>query len=166
MAEIHNTDLLKELKDGAKLQQLKDIIPSQLAEKVVPVMEVNPKLFRNIDIVRQVPGTTTGSIIAYTTLTDRDFYLNFIVASYIKDVVCDAATGRIIVEATIGGASREIIGFPIINLTAQTAIIGISFPIPIKIDRGTSISMSGTYTAGVMSRTLSVGGFEVLNPKA
>jgi hypothetical protein len=52
MAQIFNSELKKQLIDGAKLQTSKDVIPSQLADKVVPVMEVNPKLLKYCGINR------------------------------------------------------------------------------------------------------------------
>ncbi len=45
-AIIYNSDVTKELRDGGKIS-LRDAIPNQLAEKVVPVMEVNPKFYKN-----------------------------------------------------------------------------------------------------------------------
>lgn len=51
MAKITNSDLTHELVDGAKIQTAFDRVPNELAEKVVPVMEVNPKLLKNCTIL-------------------------------------------------------------------------------------------------------------------
>lgn len=52
MAEIHNSDLSKEIIDKAKLQLSFDKLPTQLAEKVVPTLEVNPDISRRRKIIR------------------------------------------------------------------------------------------------------------------
>ena len=167
MAIIHNSELFKELKNGIKLQQTRDTIPNQLAEKIVPVMEVNPKLLREIDIVRHAVQTTTGSITLYTTASDTDFYLSTIYASFIKDATCDSATGSIQIATTTDGTARRLLDFPIITLTAQDNVSEvIAFPIPVKIDKGVTITMSGTFTVGVMVRSCGLTGFNVYNPKS
>jgi hypothetical protein len=43
-AKIYNSNLTKAIVDGAKLQISEGGIPSEIAEKVVPTMEVNPNL--------------------------------------------------------------------------------------------------------------------------
>ena len=84
MATIYNSDLFKEMASAGALQQAVDKIPNQLAEKVVPVMEVNPKLFRRINIIKQDDLQNATSSTTYTTPTDKDFFLTNLNFSYIK----------------------------------------------------------------------------------
>jgi len=155
MANIYNSELTKQLIDGAKLQTGRDTIPNQIAEKVVPVMEVNPKLLRRTTIVRTV--ATAGTI--YTTPTNQDFYLTGVQYSLTKDATCDLATGRSTINAVIGGLATEIIGHVTITLTAYNQTITKVFDHPLKIDRGTNITCSITTTAGVCVRFFSINGF-------
>lgn len=167
MAWIYNTELSKELKEGAKLQQTRDIIPNQLADKVVPVMEVNPKLLRRINIVRNVSSAVTAGMTAYTTPTGaQDFYLTGFQFSLTKDAACDAATGTLTITATIDGASRVLGNYSHITLTADSVIIDREFTIPVKIDRGSTIANSITFAAGVCTRSLCITGYTVDNPNA
>ena len=166
MATIYNSDLTKELILGGRLQVSRDIIPSQLAEKVVPVMEVNPKLLRVCYVVGGRNDSTTGLKTVYTTPSDRDFYLTSIHLSLIANAACDIATGGVNVTATVGGASKMIIGIPIITLTAQSGNQAITFDTPIKIDRNVAITVSGTFTAGVLVRTCTITGYFVDNSNA
>lgn len=166
MAQIHNSDLFKEVRDGIKAQQLRDIIPNQLADKIVPVMEVNPKLFRRCNITRGVSKTTSGTQTIYTTPSDREFYLVGIMGGLAKDAVCDVATGRIQISAIINGDTQSIMDLPVLTLTAQSLTNSISLSDPIKVDKNTAIVISGTFTAGAMSRTGTIIGYTVENINA
>ena len=167
MATIYNSDLSKELREGGKLQ-VTDRMPSELAEKVVPVMEVNPKLLRRSDFVVTSNKTTSGSQSVYTVPVNRDFFITSLCFGFIKDVTCDAATGDITLAASIGGVSGIILRIPILTLTADSKTIVLNFPNGLKIDRGSTISIgtNPTYTAGLMSRSVSIFGYHVDNPNA
>jgi len=165
MATIYNSDLSKELIEGAKIQTSFDSIPNQLAEKVVPVMEVNPKLLRRIDFIKSATKSVTGAS-TFTSLTDSDVMITNLNVGMIKDVVCDAATGSIEVTIITDGVSKAIASIPIITLTAQNQIMCINFNPPIKMDRNTTFSLSGTYAAGVMVRNYTLSGYQIINPRA
>jgi hypothetical protein len=164
MAQIYNTDLSKELIKGASIQVNRDLVPSQLAEKVVPVMEVNPNLLRKANIYVGTGSAASGTSTVYTTPTNKDFYLIGISMALIKDATCDTATGKVTINGTPDGlAQLELIGIPIITLTAQSASISRDFIMPILLKRNTTINSTQTYTAGLSSRTFSIIGYVVEN---
>jgi hypothetical protein len=148
MAQIHNSDLSKELIKGGRLQVSRDVVPNQLAEKVVPVMEVNPKLLKIANIVRSATAVNSTSSNIYTTPTDRDFYLTFANISVLKDVTSTSTETSI--KVTIDGILQRLISIAGISLTPQTLGTSQSFDIPIKIDRGTGILVTnGTNVANI-----------------
>ena len=163
MTQIHNSELTKEIIDGAKINVALESVPARLSDSVVAVMETNPKLLRRINLIRGSSSVATGSITLFTTPADTDFYISELNMSFIKDVVCDTATGAITITATIDGVARNIAGISTIILTAQSGNLVIPFPLPLKVDRGVAITMNGTYTAGVMSRFCSIAGYVVQN---
>lgn len=163
MATINNSELSREIIDGAKIAIGREKVPDQISEKVVAVMECNPKLLRRVNLVRGSSSVTTGTITLFTTPTDTDFYISELNMAFIKDVTCDAATGAVTISVVIDGVTRNIAGLSTITLTAQSGNLVISFPLPVKLDRTTSITMNGTYTAGVMSRYCSIAGYIVQN---
>jgi len=167
MATIYNSDLSKELVDGAKIQVSSDKIPNQLGQTVVPVMEVNPKMLRICNVAKHSVQLTTGSLTVFTTSAYNDFYLNSAYVEFIKDVTCDIATGSISFATTINGVATRLLDFPVITATAQPLVgAAISFPVPLKIDRGAAITLSGTFTAGVLVRSCGITGFTVDNINA
>lgn len=110
-------------------------------------------------IVRSVSSQSTGNMSAYTTPTDKDFYLTAIQASFAKDATCDVASGPGRVSVVIDGATQYILEFALLTLTAQSDAVVIVFPYPVKIDRTSSIAWTNTFTAGAMARTLTLVGY-------
>lgn len=160
MATIYNSQLTRELTDAAKIQVSRDKIPNQLAEKVVPVMEVNPKLLRRANIVRSGTATGTGASTIYTTPSNQDFFLTHAELSIIKDAASDYATGGYPLNVTIDGVTRSILIISILTLTAQNQTVGIAFNTPVKLDRGSTIALnSASSTAGTFIRAATFGGF-------
>lgn len=166
MVNNNNSATTKELIEAGRLQVLQGV-PQTISNYIQPVMEVNPKLLRNAQIVRYSNRTTTGAGSAYTTPATQDFYLCGITYHLIKDVACDAATGRSSVNITVDGSAREICVISVITLTAQDVIISHDFQTsPIKIDRNISINTNLSYAAGVCSRSITIWGFIVDNTNA
>lgn len=166
MATIYNSDLSKELIDGAKIQISRDRIPNEIAEKVVPVMEVNPKLLRRADIILSANRVATGTTTIYTTpATGKDFYITDIGLSFSKDAACDMAIGDVYIGATINGVVTTLCRLATLTLTAESKAVEQNFKYPIKVDRGTAINLSavGGYAAGLMSRSCTIKGYFVEN---
>jgi hypothetical protein len=166
MATINNTSLFKELRDGAKSYGTEKI-PNKIADKVVPVMEVNPKLLRIIDTGFSATGTASTTATTLTTLPSeaRDFYLCGGSFTFAKDATCDVATGTVTFIGTSNSASIIFARLATITLTADNQGIAFVLPFPCKLDRGTTIYIgSGTHTAGTFVRAASCYGFFVNNP--
>jgi len=161
MAYIDNSETKRELDEAIRGNANTNLSPTSLANQVVPVININPKANRRANIVRNINLTASGAGTIYTIPSDKDFFLCSIGVGLVKDVACDVATGRVVVVAVIDGATVQILGIPTITLTAQQSDVAINFSTPIKLDRGTQISITGTYAAGVMSRNAYVSGFTV-----
>lgn len=160
-----NSDLTKELVRAGRLQ-VNQGVPSQILPTIQPTIEVNPKLMRILNAVRGNRSVTSGTLSIMTTPTDREFYLTSIGVSYVKDATCDAVTGRFDVFVVIDGATQVLHAFPVLTTTAQSDSWFLSFPFPMKIDKGTGITMSGSFTAGNLIRTGEAIGFFVENTNA
>jgi hypothetical protein len=169
MATIYNSDLTKELIKGAKIQTGRDNVPSQIAEKVVPVMEVNPKLLKETDAggAGYSLGSSTYVILYTTPSTGKDFYLTDYTFSFVKDVACDTASGPITLQVSKNGANFVVSRSMVLTLTAERETISGTLKQPIKVDRGTNISLIfGTHTAGTYIKSGVVTGFFEENPNA
>lgn len=164
MATIYNSNLTKEIIDTGKLQISRDIIPSQFAEKVVPVVDVNPKHARVCNIIRRTQANNNTSATVYTTPTDKEFYLVSYELSLIKDAT-STSVGTYI-EVTIDGATQILAYIDSFTLTAQAEAITGSFPIPIKIDKGSNINLRNSTNVANCKSDLAIIGFTVDNINA
>jgi hypothetical protein len=167
MTTIHNSDLSKELREGAKIQISIDKIPTELAEKVVPVMEVNPKMLRYITHSYGDVKTTTGSLSPLTFSSTKDTYLTNVNASFVKDATCDIASGSIAINAQPDGSGVvPLAQFSVLTTTAQSGVMNITLNPPMKMKRSSVLTITGTFTAGALARSIAAQYFEVDNPNA
>lgn len=162
MATIHNTDLTKELRDGGKLQQLSDIIPSQLADKVVPTMEVNPKFFRRTNIIKRAAATNATAATIYTTPADKEFFLTGASLSVIKDAT-STSTSTYIQSTDSNGMTFEILDIPSITLTPQSETISVTLANPILLKKGQSITVNNSTNVANINTQAVIYGYLVDN---
>lgn len=161
-AKIYNSNLTKEIIEGARLQQQQGSIPQELAEKVIPVMEVNPKLLRSCNIVYGTVNGANGATTIYTTPTDKDFYLVAANLNNTSDAACDNTNIQLVVT-TENGVSEQLIYLTKISLTAFNDSISLSLPIPLKLKRNSTITIEQTFTVGVSRSGGSIVGYTVDN---
>lgn len=163
MATIYNSDLFKELTEGAKLQVSRETIPTQIAEKVVPVMEVNPKLLRRSDIVRRITATNTVSSSILVIPSDKEFYLTGVMIGLIKDATSTSLYSGLTLSS--GGVTRELI-IPGFTLTAQNEQTSISFTFPVKVDSGTTMYVVNSTNVANCTCTVTIFGYFLENIRA
>lgn len=155
MAQIQNTSTAREIRQALGLSPLEQ--PSMPS----PVVNVNPKDYRITTRIAVASATTSGTQTAATTDANKVTYITGLTLGIIKDATCDIATGSISVVTTIDGVAQSITGIPVLTLTAQNNYVEIIFANPLKIDKNVTITLTGSYTAGNMSRLLHVYGYTV-----
>lgn len=142
------TDLI--LKEGA------DVIPKLVKPDIQPVYEV----YRRVcNISRTLIKTDTGAANVLAAASDRDISITAVSLSLAKDATCNVATGAIEVTATVRGVTTALCGIAVLTTTAERDSISVSFPAPVMIDRGTAVAVSGTFTLGAMTRSITVHGY-------
>jgi len=151
--QTNNSELLREIQSAVKGSMLE--VPRTTSNMIVPTVEVNPRLVKPA-FVKNIT-TSSGAATIYTTPTMQDFYLCSASLSICKDVSCD--TSAVNLRTTINGATVEFLSIAGITLTVSNQSLSVSFPHPIKIDRGVVIQMNHTKTAGVFFGTAQITGF-------
>jgi len=157
MATIHNQSLLKNLIDKIKLQLHVDKVPTQLAEKIIPVINIEDK---TVNILRDGATATTGTHPIHIIPAGYDFYLTGLHLGISKDVLCDNLS--LDLQVTIDGSMRLISRIRTETLTAGSWHIVRDFSNPIKLDRGSTINMVGVSTAGAMFKHAQIQGIQTL----
>jgi hypothetical protein len=157
MTSIKNADTIRELIKGANLQTGFDQIPNELARSIVPTLEVNPAMFRRCNIVRGSSAINATTQTIYTTPTDRDFFLCGCSLNVIKDVTSTTTRSDIICNPD-GDTSQSVLRVSCLTLTPQTGQQSQVFPFPIKLKRGSNITVTNdTNVANVTSSGCIVG---------
>lgn len=161
MAKIYNTECTKGLANNAGIQISVDKVPNELAEKIVPTFETNPRLVRDQRVLASAVRTTTGDATLFTTSSINETYVTGLIFGVIKDATCDKSSGHITISTTIGGASTPLAAIPVLVTTAQSEILTITFAHPIKIDKGVTVVFAlCSYTAGLCMRSGTIYGYE------
>lgn len=160
--ENRNSSLSEQLRDTFKSQPNIDGIIKNVAMQIVPVVDVNPEHNRKTTVIRQSGSTGTAATTLYTTPTNQDFYLTEASLAYVKNAAFDGATSASLfsINLVIGGATTSVIKLPNITLTAGQDSVYLPISPPLKVDRGTNITISATsFTAGVLVKTGTVMGY-------
>lgn len=159
MSKVNNPDVATSIREAAFLNELE--IPQELSSQIVPVLEVNPKLQRRSNVVREATVSNAASGTVYTIPNGYTFYLTSCCFSIIKDATSTSIASKL--NATVGGRASDIIQIVGFTLTPQDQAVTLSLISPIPIDGGTTISViHGTAVANISAR-VSVHGYLVPN---
>jgi len=164
MTNINNAQAMKELVSAANLQLGYDEVPNKLASSIVPVININPKDYRRVNLHKAAAASNTTSTTIYTTPTDRDVFLTFAALSVIKDAANTSAASFINIGIEGGGA----VGVPILKIagiasTAQSGSQTITLNPPIKLLRGYAIAVGNGAGDGNIRADAIIGGYIVEN---
>jgi hypothetical protein len=165
MATIYNSDLSKELRDGSKAQ-ITDTLPSKLGNEVIPVMEVNPKMLRYCDLVKSVIATNTTSSTIVTLSSDKDFYLCGGALSVVKDVTSPSTTSAIAITNFGDSSATNFLAIVGLTLTIQENCTSIDLARPIRLARGSSITLTNASATANVSSRASIWGYYIDNSSA
>jgi len=104
-----------------------------------------------------VTNSTGGTI--YTVPSDRDFYLYGVTLSVSKDVTSTSTSTH--VSIVINGSANNVISIAGTTLTPLQDSVTLSLSKPIKIDKGTNISLfNTTNVANIISKATIIGYLE------
>lgn len=126
-----------------------------------PVSDVNPAHNRVCNIVRSTQAVNATAATIYTTPTDQDFYLTAANLAVMKDATSTSLFSSI--QVLINGAQQRTLRLNTITLTADSRSQEISFPVPIKIDRGTNITIENNTGIANITTGATIYGFTVSN---
>lgn len=158
MAQVVNSETVKEIIKAGGLQTNQGI-PTVLSNVIMPTIEANPRLLRHTNVRYYntcINGTSTTIL---TTPTDKDFFVTYVWLAMSRDASATSTSST--VTATINGTSDPIAVIATVTLTAGIQVTSQAFPQPIKIDRGTTITVTNqSGTAAITSRAIVAGYYE------
>lgn len=147
----HNNPTISE--DFNRIFNVKGDSTSYVANYIQPTKEI----MRRCNIVKNVTKTATGNSTVYTVPSDKDFYL----VAYTHALSTDAANSGTngLLTVVIEGLTINLDVITRITLTAINSISTMSLPVPVKLDRGSSILITHTYGAGAGNHAASIMGY-------
>lgn len=153
------------MRDVGKIQTSRESIPSQFSDKIIYVVDVNPKHARRCNIVLDASKATTGTLAGYTTPTDKDFFLIGVSYAWTSNAAADNVQAFISLSTEESNA-KSVISLKKETLTAYTTDGFMSFNPPILLKKGSSINLIQSFTVGASTLTAGIVGYTVDNPKA
>lgn len=137
--ENRNSNLSEELRDVLKLQQNVDGIISKVNPIIQPVINVNPKHARKLNFFKRVILSNSTSATT-SCANDRDTFITGVTMSMIKDATSTSTSMNMTVVQD--GASINLASMVGITLTPDSKDLAIYFSEPIKIDRGSTLTIN------------------------
>jgi len=153
-----NTQVLEELRNAAKIQPgSRETFPSNLSGSIVPTIELNPKIVANADVRRGIATDTTSTTIL-TTQTGVDTYITSVALSVLKDAGATSTRSEVLATNS-EGKSIQLLTIAGAAATAQSETISITFPHPIKLARGTTVTVANSAGATYVSAAATISYF-------
>lgn len=154
MARIHNTSIGE---DAQRIFNTKtgNHLSNEVEDDIKPVILVEPKT----DLIVSETRISTGVGNVYTTRTDKDTYLTGILVTMTSDAVADNTSLQVF--GIIGNTTKVLVRLDKQTVTAGNQAIFVPFKNPLKLDRGQVVTHITTFTAGAVSLTTILYGYEV-----
>jgi hypothetical protein len=138
--ENQNRETTREIQEATGLSEITGY-PRKIADAIIPVIDVNPKLkYSNKIHTSFLTGGGGTSAGIYTTPMDKDFYLTGACLSIVKNATSNSTVTSIRV-GTADGPTSNIISIIGLTLTEQDQTVWCPFPIPLRLARGSAITL-------------------------
>jgi len=156
MTKHYNTSIIE---DANRIFNTKgnDNILNDVSPVIQPIIEVKRpgKIF---EVSGTLQNATSQTI--FTTPNDKDLYLTSGTFSFIKDAT-STATELTLKIYDYNGVQRSLIRVMCLTLTAQSNVIPFTFPLPIKLQRNTIITLTSDTNVATIRVGASLQGYEV-----
>jgi len=133
-----------------------DTLSDNIADNIVPVIPVLPVT----RFAETGSRSTSGAGNIQGAFTSKDYYITGINFAIVKDATCDVVDGTCGITVLVDGVSKTIASLPVLTLTAQSMVINVTLPFPLKVDRLGVIGFSSQiFTVGKFIRTATIYGY-------
>lgn len=158
MVDVQNTEVIDRISQDIKESNL-NTLPKTLNNSVQPILIINP-LERTNPVHASGNASTTGTVTIFTTPSSRDFYITSIALAFTADATSDSTS--VLVSGQIHGqAATTLLVLRKAATVANNQSLSVSFPVPLRMERGTTITTTSAFTVGAQTSTTSISGFTV-----
>lgn len=156
MAKVNNTEAIQKLVDELKLQPGSDLIPTEVAEKIIPTFQINSEEIQvknpTATIVRSAKATTDNvDVTIYAVPSSGKFYLTNVALSYSAPFDSNDNNAEAYVEVFIDGTQQKIAWISLSSATGQKMgnnSVCLNLQNPVLVDAGTNITIQNEFGSG------------------
>lgn len=141
--------------DAARIFNTKGDPLTDEVEALVAVVPVTPVC----NIIGVTTGAATGASTVYTTPPDKDFYL--VAATLMMNDNATSDNTETYMNVVINGATKQILDFRKLSLTAYAGEQSVSLSVPMKLDRNSTITINNSFTVGASTKAGTIIGYTV-----
>lgn len=153
--DIQSKEVIDKISEELKVQPAFDI-PRGLSKDIQLVYGVNP--LERTNVHRSNFRSSTGSITIFTVPTDRPFFLTQLILQNVSDATADN-TLIVIAGTAFGEPLRNIIQITKLTTTAFDDNITLTFRNPMRMEPGSTLTLTNTFAAGASTSAGTVLGF-------
>lgn len=159
MAKIQNSEVISQMINGLWLDPARESVPSELAEKILPVYQVNPDIREKTKTRFSSTTATQTGLALFTSDATKKTYLTGASLNNMSNATADNTSIQLL--CTVDGANTTILSLNKLSLTAQSKVVSASFNPPLRIDKNTAVRFANAFTVGASSTSVSVQFIEI-----
>ena len=158
MARINVSAVIKKLIDGLGLSAAFEKVPVEVAEKVLPVFNVNPD--PEIQIKEASASDFANDVLVHQCHATKRTFLSFVRLSFSKNASATSITTQLNITPK-GKAQVPVMQMRYEPLTAGSESNSLSPPLFIELEKGSDIRVGNSTTVASIDGTAGIGFFEV-----
>lgn len=166
MAKINNQAVVQKLIDELKLYPGADQIPTEIADKILAVYQINSDSIEvtapTANVVRSTQISSQGTTTIYTTPATGEFYLTNVTLSINALTAANTFNPLGEVHITIEGTVQEIAILNVFRDLADMPVnesLTLNLQNPVKVDAGTNITLQTSQTIGEGAFSATIVGY-------
>lgn len=156
--QVQNPEVTDIIRRSTRLT-LAEAPPSNLASDIRAVIDVTPR-FHKLITTTSAESTTSGTITVMTASSSRQTFITGFCISYVKNSTCDISSGSMLFSCVQNGATIRLARVAILTLRDAQDNFIVTFDRPLLVDKGTTVTLTGTFTVGAMSRCVTLYYYE------
>ncbi len=160
MVDHQSKEVVDKMSEELKIQPAL-LLPKKIVDSIQPVYVVNP--VPGHSATAQIKSATISDLtlgVIHTTHIKKETFLVGAILSISKDVVSNSLFASIKITP-IGSTSLPVIRIRFEPITAGEHTQTINFPVPIKLERGTTIEIENQSATASIDISASVNFYEV-----
>lgn len=160
MVTINSQELKRAFSDSTKSQLVEQ--PNQIDNRIViPTIDITPRNHAVVNLVKHGNASNATSSTVFTTDTKKETYVTAAVLSVTKDATATSTVTTIQVIPESTNVAANLLHITGLTLTAQSDCMSLSFNPPIKLAKGSNVTITNSTNVANVNARATIVGYEV-----